>query len=160
MIQMTKEVYSSSHKFSNELAQSIILLRLPEAADTSVQEEMLLAHWTCLVKSKALKQLKNLLKCRNNCKEDLKPLEYNKNNIKDKNYPCFSKIGHSCYGRLKKVNRSIELILPKDLWPVPTYGDMLLRCEVNWGHPQPYFTNTFQFLQYKECDNLFRDNDY
>ncbi len=132
MIQMTKRKYIPAViSFSNELAQSINSIKTAcEAADTSVQEEMLISTLDLLSQvQKALKQLEELIKhAETIAKEDLKPLEYNKNNIKGQELSLFFK--NRVIPVMEDLRKSIdqlELILPKDLWPVPTYGDMLFE---------------------------------
>ncbi|HHX55595.1 MAG TPA: glutamine synthetase type III [Clostridiales bacterium] len=132
MIQMTKRKYIPAViRFSNELAQSINSIKTAcEAADISVQEEMLISIQDLLSQAqKALKQLEELIKnAETIANEDLKPLEYSKNNIKGQELSLFFKNRViPVMEDLRKPIDQLELIIPKDLWPVPTYGDMLFE---------------------------------
>lgn len=132
MIQMTKRKYIPAViRFSNELAQSINAIKTAcEGADTSVQEELLIDVLDLLTQAqKALKQLEELIKKSEKiAKKDVNTLDCNKNNIKGHEVSLFYKNKViPVMEELRNPIDQLELIIPKDIWPVPTYGDMLFE---------------------------------
>lgn len=132
MIQMVKRKYIPAViRFSNELAQSINSIKTAcEGADTSVQEELLINVLDLLAQAqKALKQLEKLIKKPEMiANEGINSLNYNKNNTKGHEVSLFFKNRVvPTMEDLREPIDQLELILPKDIWPVPTYGDMLFE---------------------------------
>lgn len=132
MIQMTKRKYIPAIiRFSNELGQSINSIEAAcEDADTSVQKELLKKVLGLLTQTqKALNKLEELInKSAKIGKKGINSMDYNKNNSNGHEVSLFFKNRViPAMEDLREPIDQLESILPKDIWPVPTYGDMLFE---------------------------------
>lgn len=118
MIEMASKLYIPAViKYTKNLADSILSVKSAvPTADVSVQEELLSKTSTLLAKAqKALEVLK---------KKDAEAAK-KEEGAKQANY--FHKDVFAAMADLRAPIDELELIVDKEVWPVPTYGDLLFE---------------------------------